>query len=356
MTLSNVKKNHLIGLALLLLFLAIMGYISYKGTAPSLKTPPLKSLTVYKLKKELFAEEISTVGTAKAKDSVVLSANVTENIKEIYFTDGQKVKKGDIIIELSSGEESASLKAAQEIEKEKKQQFERSQALFQKKIVAEAKLEQDTSDFKEAQANVEKAKATLADRLIIAPFDGVLGLKNVSVGALVTPGTPIVNLEDIDEIKIDFDLSEKFIGQVKEKQTITAYSEAYPNEKFKAKILSLDSQIDPVTRTFKARAVIKNEDHRLKAGMFLLITLIAEKKETLFIPEISTLAEGDEKYAFKVSKGNILEKIKIGIGYRLKGKIVVLKGLKENDLIVYEGIKLCRPGEKIEIKAVKGAQ
>lgn len=335
------------GFVLSVIILIVIGYEVFHRSRLSQKESLPKEVTIVTLMPETFSEEISAVGTARSKDSVILTANVTETVKKIYFTDDQDVQKGDTILELNSDAENADLQAAQEALKETKQQYERSLSLFQKKVIAESRLEQDTRAYKEAQANVHKVQATLADRLIVAPFDGVLGLKNISEGALVTPGTPIVTLDDISEIKIDFDLAEKFLSQVQNGQTVFAHSDSYPTETFKAKVVSLSTQIDPVTRSFTVRAIRENEDKKLKPGMFLMLTLRGHPRETLFIPEISTLSDNDKKYVYKLTSDNKLEKTFIQSGVRTKGKIEVIKGLKKGDRIVYEGLRLLRPGEII---------
>ena len=340
---SKIKLFFIIGAVGLAYFL-FQG-TSRKETIDDLSLPAVRVVEVTAI---FYQDPLYAIGTTQAFKSVTLSPSVTETITKIHFRDGQKVREGDVIVDLSSMEESAQLDGALNTLKEKEAQYERSQKLFEKKYISQAKLDQDKRALKEARSTIRQLKARLKDRLITAPFSGILGLKDISLGALVQPGTPIVTLDKIDQIILDFHIPEKFLNIVRDIKTVQALSDAYPGHVFSVDVLSLDNRINPETGTFKVRGVLNNKDGLLQAGMFMRVQFHGKKRKTVFIPATALLSKGDEKFVYRYRQDHTLEEIKVEIGVRTRDKVEVLQGLRQGDLIVCEGLKKLRPGQKIK--------
>lgn len=293
--------------------------------------------------------QIETYGTARADEAVVISANVTEQVRELRFDDGHQVQKGAVIAVLSSEKEQADLERAEKVLQERASALGRTQKLFDQKVASKAALDEDQRLYAEAEGSYESLKADLGDRLIRAPFAGILGLRNISVGRIVRPGDRIATLDAIDRLKIDFSISARHVPHVRLDQTILLRTRAYPKEVFRAKIISIDPRMDADTRSVLARAVIDNADHRLRPGMFFDVNVTLEEREILALPEISVLSRGDEKFVFLVGAEGVLEKRAIKTDLLHDGFYSVVSGLDAGDIVVYEGAQLMREGMRVKV-------
>ena len=239
-------------------------------------------------------------------------------------------------MELENSEQRAQLAEAQARVLESKSQFERSQALARSKTVSESQMEQLRATMDADQARLKAAESRLADTVIRAPFSGRVGLRQVSVGSLVSPGTVITTLDDTASMRLDLSVPESFLGTVTAGMKIRARSVAYPDRLFDGEVESLDSRVDPVTRMITARAVIPNGDGALKPGMFLTVRLIGGKRSSLVIPEEALVPEGDRQYVFLVTEG-LARRILVEVGRRRPGQVEILDGLIEGDQVIVEG-------------------
>jgi membrane fusion protein (multidrug efflux system) len=185
--------------------------------------------------------------------------------------------------------------------------------------------------------------------VITAPFAGVLGLRQVSPGSLVTPGTPIATLDDISVIKLDFSVPERFLAVLARDQDISARSETYPDRAFEGKVTSVDSRIDPVTRSIAVRAEIPNPDLLLRPGMLMAVQLFREPRDTLAVPEIAILQVGMDSFVFRVTAEETAERVAVELGARRKGEVEIVRGLTAGDRIVTEGAVKLRDGARVSL-------
>jgi membrane fusion protein, multidrug efflux system len=297
-----------------------------------------------------FAQRVEALGTVRANESIDLTAKVAGRITAIKFREGQQVHAGDVLVELDSDEARADLAAAEAAAAESRSQFKRSQELFQTHALSEAQLDQLQATLLSNQAKVQAARSRLNDRIIAAPFAGRVGLRNISLGGLVSPGAVITTLDDTTVVKLDFSVPEVFLAQIKDGMKIQARTSAYDDLLFTGRVISIDTRVDPVSRAVTVRAQIDNHDGSLKPGMFMTVELVRPEGKALFIPEQAIVPEGENKYVFAVRDGKAA-RVAVQIGRRRPGEVEVLQGLDETDQIIVEGTQKVREGIAVKVEA-----
>ena len=276
-----------------------------------------------------------------------MTAKITETVRKVNFTDGQKVAAGDVLVELTSGQQVAALAEAQATFRDAERLKNRNQDLVRQGTVSRQAFDTSQATNDSTKARVDLLRAQLADRVITAPFGGVLGLRQVSQGALVTPGTVITTLDDISVINIDFAVAERFLAAIVPGQEVVALSAAFPEREFKGTIVSLDSRVDPVTRAILVRAEIDNSDDALRAGMLLTVKVLQQARDVLVIPEISIVQIGTESFVFRVDAEQKVEQLKVTLGARRRGEVEIVAGLEAGERIVVDGTVKLRTGATI---------
>lgn len=289
-----------------------------------------------------------SLGTTRANESLDVTSKVSERIRSIHFSEGQLVKAGQVLVQLDTDEASANLAVASADLSESSSNFQRATELDRTKSISQSELKQLESRMNADKARVQAARARLADLTITAPFAGNVGLRRVSAGSLVSPGTLITTLDDLGTIKLDFSLPESLLAQVSPGLAIEATSIAYPGVKFLGTVASVDTRVDPVTRSVVVRALIPNSDAMLRPGMLLSVVLTQQATSSLVIPEQAVISEQNRQFVY-VIKDSLAEKREIRTGRRLPGLVEILDGLAENEVIVVEGTQRLRPGAGVEV-------
>lgn len=345
-----IKK---IGVVLLVVAAAAYGLFEFYGAEDTRQgrgfQRGITNVVIARVYKDDFVDNIEALGTAIANESVDLTASTTDIITEINFSDGMTVKKGHVLVRLARDEEQAALHAAQANFDEQKRELSRIRNLVKSRTLPTVRLDTQKTLYEKAIAERQVALARLHDREIIAPFDGQLGLRRVSAGALLTPGTMVTTLDDLTLIKLDFTVPEGFLSALKVGQTIITRSDTYKNRIFKGIVTTIDSRVNPVSRAVTVRAKIPNPDRALRPGMLLRVNLIKNRTESLLVPEEAILSYGDDKYVFTVSNDNIVTRQKITAGRRRPGEIEIIGGLTEGQAIVVQGTLKIKNGDKINI-------
>ncbi|MAS87119.1 MAG: efflux transporter periplasmic adaptor subunit [Micavibrio sp.] len=299
------------------------------------------------------ADRIEALGTLRATETVDITATVTDTVTDINFEGGQRVEKDAVLVEMTSGEEQAMLDEAQSNLLEAKKQLDRARPLVEQGAASQSILDQRRRDTNIAKARLEAVQSQLKDRIILAPFDGIVGIRYISKGALITLGTLITTLNDDSEMKLDFMVPSVFLPSLKEGLEIEATTKAYPDQVFKGVIDNIDNKIDPVTRAIAVRAVIPNDNKLLKQGLLMQVDLFKNARQALVIPEEAILADGNKKFVFVAAQskeaGNqlIAQKREIEIGTRQRGSVEILQGLNEGDQIITHGADKLRAGMPI---------
>ncbi|HVF16825.1 MAG TPA: efflux RND transporter periplasmic adaptor subunit [Steroidobacteraceae bacterium] len=317
------------------------------GPRPSFGPGGPVSVVAVTLKREAFAQQMEGVGTARANEAVDITAKLSNRVTAIRFREGQQVKAGEVLVEFDSEQARATLAEAEAALSDSQSQFKRSRELFETKALSEAQLDQLQAALSGNQARVAGARSQLNDTIIRAPFAGRVGLRNISVGSYVTPGTVITTLDDTSVIKLDFSVPEVFLSTLQEGLVISARTSAYPEEDFNGKVSSIDSRLDPVSRAIIVRARIDNKDGRLKPGMFMTVKLIRAERPALMLPEEALVPEGNKKFVFVVRDGKAA-RVEIETGRRRPGEVEVVSGLDEGDQVITEGTQKVREGAPVK--------
>ena len=299
-------------------------------------------------------EEIQALGTARANESVEIQPRVASLIEEIRFEEGQLVNKGDLLVVLERSEIVAGLALAEANLAESESLYNRNQSLSDTQAISVSNLETLFAEVQTDRALVEAAKARFANTEIRAPFSGRIGLRRVSPGSFVNTSTVIATLDDISTIKLDFTVPETFINVVSENMDIRASSIVFPDRVFEGTVTSVDTRLDPVSRSVQVRALLPNEDGALKPGMFMTVDLQRDRGDVLVAPEQSIVPEGTMQFVFVVNDG-VVEKRAVTLGRRIPGQVVITSGLEAGEEIVTEGTGKVNDGSLVETPGAASA-
>jgi len=316
--------------------------------------PPPTGVVVAEVKSDRFADRVEALGTLRAKESVALTAAVTETVTAIHFDDGERVEAGQVLVEMTRGEEHALLEEARATVDEAHAQYKRIKSLVAQGKAARSLLDQRRREWETARARLTAIESRLADRLVRAPFAGVVGLRNISLGALVTPGDLIITLDDDSMMKLDFAVASTYLGTLAPGLAIVASARAYGEREFKGEVKSIDSRVDPVTRSVMVRAMLPNPDRALKPGMLMQVELLKDPRQALVIPEEALVPQGDKQYVLVVNEaeGNKVVRREVRIGARRPGEVEVLQGLSAGEKVITDGTIKVRPGQQVAVRAV----
>lgn len=296
-----------------------------------------------------FSDKIEALGTARASESVLITARVAESIEDVRFEDGAAVQAGDVLVTLQRAEELAQLAGAKANLADARLRFERVSDLRESGTESQSRFDEVRADLEAAQARVAELRARVSDRTIRAPFAGVLGLRQVSPGSLVQPGDRITTLDAIDRIKLDFSVPETFLSVLAEGQTVRTESVAYPDREFVGRITAIDSRVDAETRAVRVRAEIANPDHLIRPGMLLTLELLANPSTTLAIVEQALVPRGASQFVVIVDDEDSTRRVEVRIGRRVPGIVEVLSGLGPDERIVIDGAHLVSPGGSVRV-------
>lgn len=296
-----------------------------------------------------FADRLEALGTARANESVVITARVTETVSRIFFEDGQKVEKGAILAELESTEERAQLAEARANRSDAKLRFDRVADLAKSGTESQSRYDEMRTTLDAADARVAELDARVSDRRIRAPFSGLLGFREVSPGTLVQPGDRITTLDDVSLIKLEFSVPETYLGMLQTGLEVRTESDAYPRRVFLGRIAAVDSRIDPDTRAVRVRAEIENADHAIRPGMLLTLVLLANPERSLALAEEALVPRGSSQFVVVLDEQEVAHQIELKIGRRVRGFVEVLSGLEADARVVIDGASLIPPGGRVRI-------
>lgn len=340
------SQPHRLLFVLLLLALAACTKTPAGGGSGPAGGPPIVVTTTV-LAPSDWQDSVQALGTAKANESVTITAKVSETVQKVAFDSGDFVEAGQVLVDLTGKVQLAGLEEARAAYKEAEQQLTRAEELADKKLIPSSQLDTQRANRDAARARMDQVRAQLSDRVITAPFNGVLGLRQISPGMLVTPGTMIATLDDVSTIKLDFSVPETLITALAGGQTVDAHSAAFPSETFTGTLTTIDSRVDPISRTLQARAEIPNPDGRLRPGMLMTVRVQRAPRVTLAVPELALLQIGRNAFVYRVGADGTVTQVPVQVGARERGRVELTSGVAAGDRIVVEGIVKLRPGAKV---------
>lgn len=297
--------------------------------------------------------QIEAVGSLRSNESVILRPEVAGRISEILFEEGQRVTRGTPLVRLDSSIARAQLDQQIAALGLSKVNYERAQDLLKKGAGSQRTFDEALAKMRADEASLSLAQATLDKMTLVAPFDGILGLRKVSLGDYVNPGQDMVNIENIETLKVDFRVSEIFATQLKVGQAISITLDAIPGATFDGEVYAIDPAHDPNGRAVILRARTPNKSGLLRSGMFARVILILDAgKEGIQVPETAIVPMGQDQFVFVLNDDKVTF-TKLKTGQRRAGWVEVAQGLETTSVIVTEGALKLRDGMTVKAKVEK---
>mgnify|MGYP003111720612 FL=1 len=311
------------------------------------------SVFVEPVQERHFSMRIEALGTLEPNEQVDLTLNAADRVRAIYFDDGDRVHQGKTLLSLAQREQVALVEAAEATYDEARRQQERLARLAEQQAVSQSELDQANRNLDSAAAQLRAVQSRQRDRVLVAPFDGVLGFRMVSVGSYVQPGDVVARLIDDSEMNLDFSVPSTFLRTLEKGTAIEARSDDFPGQTFEGTVASIDNAIDPVTRSVRVRATLPNPDRLLIAGMFVQVTLVADPRVSLSIPEEAVQPVGPRTFVFVAAEEGgerVARRKEVTLGLRQAGQVEVLSGLVEGEEVITEGVIRVREGGAVSIR------
>ena len=304
---------------------------------------------VIEAKVQPVSESLSLVGTIAANEMVELKSETDGTIEDIPFKEGQNVKQGDLLVQLDESKFAAAVAEGEANFKLSQANYERSKQLFRDKLISQQEYEQFAAQFQANQASLDLRKRQLRDTRILAPFKGVASARQVSPGQVISKNTTLTWLVDLDPVKVEVNVPERYLSQVAIGQNIEFTVAAFANEHFRGEVYFISPQLDPATRTVLIKARIPNPHHKLKGGMFASLALTLQLRDSaIVVPEPALVSNGDTVTVFVVDDKGMAQIRPVKVGLRLAGKAEVLSGVQPGDKVVVEGVQKLFPGAPVK--------
>lgn len=290
---------------------------------------------------------INAIGSLKANHSVILSPEVSGRIVKVGFKDGSEVKKGTVLFKLDDSTQKAQLNEARARVKLSNTEYKRTKQLFKQNVASETDLDSAAANLSINQAQSEFAQAQLEKLTVRAPFDGMIGLHNISAGEYVNAGQELVNLVELSTLKFDFSLPETYLSKVKLNQNVEIQTPAFPDKTYTGTIVAISPAINEQSRSFTVRAMIKNENLDLRPGLFANVLLeVGKNEQALLVPEQALIPQGQQYFVMKVVDGKVVQN-PVTIGQRRKAEVELTSGIAKGDVVIIAGQIKLRPGAPV---------
>lgn len=300
-----------------------------------------------------FSDEIRVLGAARGRRSVNITSSTTELITRVLFADGQRVAAGAPLVELQAREEDAEIIQSRAQVAQAQREYDRFQALAERGIAPRVSAEQAQTALETAQANLSAAEARRGDRVIRAPFAGVLGLTSITPGTLINPGAVITTLDDTNVIRIDFPVPERYVSILRSGTAIVASADSLPQETFAGRIALVDTRINEQSRAVTVRAEIPNPGGRIRPGMLMRVVVSHGQRQGPAVPEAAVQYEGDGAFVYRIARGDrglSAQRVEVGTGAVEDGFVEILSGLNPGDRIVGSGLNRIQPGAPVTVE------
>ncbi len=336
--------------ALLAASLALSGHSQQRGARSG---PPPASVFVEPVREEAFATRVEAIGTLEPNERAELTLSASDRVTAVYFEDGQRVTQGKTLISLAQREQAALVEAAEADLAQARQELARLEPLASQGAVSQTELDVARRNANSAAAQLRALQSRQSDRVLVAPFDGVLGFRRVSVGSFVRPGDVVATLIDDSVMRLEFAVPSGFVRALQPGLAIEATTRDLPGRAFEGTVASIDNLIDPVTRSVRVRAMIPNADGELRAGMFVSVTLLAEPRQALSIPESALQPIGPQTFVWIADQSiepPVARRVRVEPGQRQAGRVEIVAGLTRDQLVITDGVMRVREGAPLTIR------
>ena len=294
-------------------------------------------------------DEVTAVGSLLADESVMIRPEIDGRVVGLHFREGEAVKRGQKLVTIDAREFEAQMAAVNADLRTEKQRLTRAKELFEQKYIAKEALDVQRGTVERFEARVQEVQARLDKAVILAPFSGIIGLREISPGAYVKAGDDIVRLENLDSIKVDFRIPEIYLADVGRDQAVTLGVDAFPGEVFQGRVYAVEPMVEQQTRTAMMRAKVPNKGYKLKPGMFVRVALtLNTRSNAITVPEQALWPQGTENFVFRVVDGKV-SLTKVVLGKRGPGQVEISQGLSAGDVVVTEGQMKLRDGAPVMV-------
>ncbi|WP_425915390.1 efflux RND transporter periplasmic adaptor subunit [Pseudomonas sp. GWSMS-1] len=335
--------------------LSVIAAVVFSWGSPQVSANPGPLVEVVTVESSLVRDELVTFGSLRPDESVMIRPEIAGRIAQLHFREGQRIEAGALLVSLDDSIARAEFAQARANLNLAEKNFQRAQMLFKRGASNAQALDEANAEQQAARASLALSQARLDKTRILAPYDGVLGLRAVSPGDYLSEGQDIVNLEVLDPLKVDFRIPQKAVSQIRLKQVIEISLDAYPGERFNGEIFAINPRLDEAGRSQAIRAHISNSEGRLSPGQFVRVSVIlAERPDALVIPEEAVMPVGERLLVNLVVEGKV-ELREVTLGKRLNGKVEVVSGLQGGETLISAGWQKVRAGAPVRIKAVERA-
>lgn len=299
-----------------------------------------------------FSDQIEVLGVARGNRSVNITSATSQLITRVLFTDGQRVSAGTRLVELQAQEEDAGIIEARANVELAQSQYDRYRELGERGFAPQMMIEQYETELRTARASLAAANARRGDRSIRAPFSGVLGLSSVTAGTLINPGAIITTLDDIDTIRVDFPVPERYLSALRPGLAITAQADALGEEIFQGRIALIDTRVNETTRAVTARAEFPNPGGRIRPGMLMRVEVEQGSRQSVAVPEAAIQYEGDGAFVYRIApgeRGSTAQRVSVEAGVVENGYVEILSGLRAGERIVGTGLNRIQPNSPVTV-------
>jgi len=341
-----------VGLSLAVLaagILAIAAGCGKKAAAIPAGAQMVTPVIAVEAKRQPVIESLSLVGSLLANELVEIKSETEGTVQEIRFTEGQRVNKGDLLIRLDETKFSTALAEAESNFKLSKATFERYKQLMRDRLISQQDYDQAEATYELNQATVERRQRDMKDARIYAPFSGIVSTRYVSPGQVIARDTRLTSLVDLEVVKVEVSVPERFLSQVRLEQELGLTVAAFGSQKFIGKVYFVAPEVDPITRTALVKAKIPNPEHELRPGMFANLDLTLKvRDQAVVIPESALIVQQDKMSVWVIGTDDTVQPRSVVIGLRMPGLVEITEGLQSGERVVTEGTQKVRPGGKVK--------
>lgn len=317
------------------------------GSGEGFSMPPMP-VEVVNARIQSVSDRFEAVGTIEAIEAVTVVSEIDAAVMSFSFEEGGYIRRGEDIAHLDDTQLAAEVARAEALQTQSKVNFGRTKSIVDQKAGSQQDLDDAAAGLKVSEANLSVARARFAKTRIVAPFDGVIGARKVSVGTFLRAGQPIVELANIDEIRVTFFSPERFLPQLKRGAQVTISTAAYPGHDVTGTILAIEPVLDPVTRSAKIVARVANPDRKFRPGMSANVSTVLNKRDNaIVIPSEAVFASGNSSHVFIVKPDSTVTKATITLGTRLSDVVEVLSGLDGGAMVVRAGHQKLFEGARV---------
>lgn len=316
-------------------------------TAEQKQRPPANVDVIYPRMAEV-QDVVEAVGTLQAREDVMITAEVSGRIVRLNFEEGQPVEKGQVLVRLDDRQARADLQVAEAQLQDARTKYDRASRLQSNNSISQSQVDELRTALSVAEAQKVAAETRLDNHRIEAPFGGVVGLRDVSVGTYLNIGDSVTTLDAINPMELTFSVPERYLGQIDYGQGLRSSTAAYPGQAFSGKLSELGTRLNPLSRSLPVKAIIDNPDGKLRPGLFMAVSLTLQNRRALVIPEQAVLTRGDNQYVFIAVDGQARRQT-LELGTREPGKVEVISGLKPEDAVIITGQDRLSSGDAVSV-------